>query len=350
MQSHMPNTAKEFILNLVPCTDAAPNPEPLLEPTTAVPVQNSTWVSTFAVPWEKTRASLRRSLAEKKRPVRADRRHMVRVIAEDIKQVCLNPPLRQCFELASSIVEKYPESLEDRNKEGERLGNGYYTLGKQLRTRIEFLNRDNTLARLRKPKRLAPATEDDEPGPSRKSARTDSYGCVSWQPSQLPEGENRESLSEKKRELLMIYSLEGQRAADQRRVNDLMTVTYEPQRRDLNATPSLSMSELQNEWPFLFMQKFLLQHFCSLTGIELESRLRESFAGKEKRVLQYFKSQLLKWKKDVKMVLSCLERQVEEMDPGLAAILVMVAYFQEKEDALFLLADVSIFHLLPFCS
>lgn len=89
------------------------------------------------------------------------------------------------------------------------------------------------------------------------------------------------------------------------------------------------------------MQKFLLRHFCSLTGIELESRLRESLAGKGERVLKYFTSQLLRWKKDVKMALSYLEKQEEEVDSGLAAVLVTVAYFQEKEDALFLLADVS---------
>lgn len=89
------------------------------------------------------------------------------------------------------------------------------------------------------------------------------------------------------------------------------------------------------------MQKFLLKHFCLLTGFDLESRLQESLPKKGERVLKYFKSQLLRWKKDVKMVLSCLETQEEEVDPGLAATLIMVAHFQEKEDAIFLLADVS---------
>lgn len=112
--------------------------------------------------------------------------------------------------------------------------------------------------------------DEDLPGPSRKCFRTDSYDCVNWLPSQLPEGENGESLYEKKRELLTIYSQEGQRGADQSGVSDLMTLMYEPQRRDINATPSPSMSDLQKEWPFLFMQTFLLQHFCTLTGIELE--------------------------------------------------------------------------------
>uniref|UniRef100_A0A3B3QPE7 Uncharacterized protein n=1 Tax=Paramormyrops kingsleyae TaxID=1676925 RepID=A0A3B3QPE7_9TELE len=296
-QNHctMATSEPEIILTLSPNTSR--NSEPSLEPASSVSVQNSTWVSAFSVPWEKTHESLRRCLAQGKRPEAADRWHMVRVIAEAIRQVCLNPPFKQCAELAKSIVDKFPESFEDRTEEGERMGNGYYTLSKQLRTRIE------------------------------KCARTDSYGCVNWQPSQLPEGESRESLNEKKRELLIIYSQEGQRGA---------------QRRDINATSTPSVSDLQKEWPFLFMQKFLLQHFCTLTGIELESRLRESLAGKSKRVLQYFKSQLLKWKKDVKTVLYGLDQQMEDVDSGLAAILVMIAYFKDKEDALFLLADVNI--------
>lgn len=335
----------DYFLTLtpVPYPETSPNSELALEPSSHVSVQNSTWVSTFSVPWEKTHESLRRCLAQRKRPKAADRRHMVRVIAEAIRQVCLNPPFRQCAELAKSIVDKYPESFEDRTEEGEQLGNGYYTLSKQLRIRIDFLNRDNTLTRLRKPKRMVPAVDEDLPGPSRKCAKTDSYGCVNWQPSQLPEGQNRESLYEKKIELMTIYSKEGQRGADQKRVIDLMTLLYEQQRRDINTTPSPTMSDLQNEWPFLFMQKFLLQHFCTLTGIELESRLRESLAGKGKRVLQYFSSQLLKWNKEVKAVLHGIERQVEDMDPGLSAIVVMIAYFKEKEEAVFLLADASNF-------
>lgn len=182
----------------------------------------------------------------------------------------------------------YPESFEDRTEEGERLGCGYYTLSKQLRTRIEFLNRDNTLTRLRKPKQSVSSTDVENSGPSPKCARTDSYGCINWQPLQVPKGETRDSLNEKKRELLTIYSQEGQRAAEQRRVSELMTLTYEPQRRDINATPSPSVSDLQKEWPFLFISKFILQHFSTLTGIELETRLQESLTGKGKRILEFF--------------------------------------------------------------
>ena len=163
----MATSEPEIILTLtpVPYPDVSPY-EPSLELTSPVSVQNNTWVSTFSVPWEKTHESLRRCLAQRKRAEAADRRHMVRVIAEAIRQVC--PPFRQCAELAKSIIDKSPDSSEDRTEEGERLGNGYYTLSKQLRTRIEFLNRYNTLTRLQKPKRLILAMDEDLPG-DRKS-------------------------------------------------------------------------------------------------------------------------------------------------------------------------------------
>lgn len=320
-----------------------PVPQSELVAQSAIPVslQNTTWVTTLQVPWEKMHESLRRSLLQKKRPRLADRRHMVRVIADSVRQVCLNPPFKQCAELAKTIVDMYPESFEDRTEEGERLGCGYFTLSKQLRTRIEFLNRDNTFTRLRKPKQSGSSNEVENSTPTPKCAKIDSYGCVNWQPQELPEGESQDSLQEKKKELISTYSQQGQRAAEQRRVGELMELTYVQQRREINGTPSRSVSELQKEWPFLFIPKFLLQHFNKLTGIELETRLQESLPGKGRRILQFFKSQLLKWKKEVKMVLSSLEKEMEDVNPGLAAILVLMSYFKEKEETIFLLADVN---------
>ncbi|KAK7149155.1 hypothetical protein R3I94_008687 [Phoxinus phoxinus] len=88
-----------------------------------------------------------------------------------------------------------------------------------------------------------------------------------------------------------------------------------------------------------------MQHFTSLTGIELDERLRECIAGKGRRVLQFFKTQLLRWTKEVKTVLADIERlQGENMDSTIAVILLMMTFFREKDDAIFLLADVTSTH------
>ncbi|CAM4512269.1 unnamed protein product [Leuciscus chuanchicus] len=306
----------------------------------STPVQHSTWPSTFQVPWDKTRPSLRTCLELRKRPEETDRRHMVRVTVDAMREICLNPTLSQCADVALSIIEQYPDCFEDRTDEGDRMGSGHFTLCSQFKTRIDNLNRNNTLARLRKPKRPAVAVENSLPVPSRKCAKTDCYGCINWQPSELPEGETRNSLSEKE-ELKSTFTREGQNGADKARVNELMMITYEAQRRDINTSPAPSIDQLKTVWPFLFIKRFLIQHFNTLTGIELESRLRESISGKGRRVLHFFKSQLMRWRKEVRTLLADTERVSEDVDPGLAAILVMMAFFKEKEDSLFLLADVT---------
>ena len=227
------------------------------------------------------------------------------------------------------------------------MGSGHYTLCQQLKSRVDNLNRNNTLARMRKERRPAvtPAATADNSEPARKCAKTDSYGCINWQPIVLPEGETKESLLHKKEELKLIFSHEGQRGAYRARVAELMETTFETQRRNINMLPA--MQKLIKEWPFLFQKRFLLDHFNQLTGIELDARLRESMESKGKRVMTFFQSQLLCWGKEVRTVLANLAKE-PELDPCLAVVLTMMAFFHEKEDALFILADVSnCFMLFP---
>lgn len=269
-------------LTLTPVSSLEPSSstQVTLPPQHSTPVQHSTWPSTFQVPWDKTRPSLRTCLELRKRPEETDRRHMVRVTVDAMREICLNPTLSQCAVVAMSVIEQYPDCFEDRTDEGDRMGSGHFTLCSQFKTRLDNLNRNNTLARLRKPKRPAVTAENSLPVPSRKCAKTDSYGCINWQPSELPEGETRQSLSDKKEELKSTFTQEGQNGADKARVNELMMITYEAQRRAINTSPAPSIDQLKTDWPFLFMKRFLIQHFSTLTGIELESRLRESISGK----------------------------------------------------------------------
>ena len=58
-----------------------------------IPSGNSNWTTSFRVPLEKCRASLRRKLNDKEKPDISDRRHMVRMIVDEMRQHCLNPTL-----------------------------------------------------------------------------------------------------------------------------------------------------------------------------------------------------------------------------------------------------------------
>ena len=76
---------------------------------------------------------------------------MVRNVVSEMLKFHKNPNLALTRVVTRKIVHAYPASFEDRTVEGERLGSGYHSLAQQLKTRIEHVNRNNTLARLQKP-------------------------------------------------------------------------------------------------------------------------------------------------------------------------------------------------------
>ncbi|XP_030295267.1 uncharacterized protein LOC115595218 isoform X1 [Sparus aurata] len=260
-----------------------------------------------------------------------------------MREHSLNPTRRECVVVAIAITQKHPNSFLDKNEVGQLIGCGYFSVINQLKTRVEYLNRGNTLSRLRKPKRTQ---RDDEDGGDDQRAvatcvRVDSYGCVRWQPEDYPDGETSASLEEKKLEMLDIFSREGLKGAERGTVEDLMAITYAKQPEYIKANPSPSIVDVGREWPFLFSQKFLLSHFATLTDVELYTRLNEDLDKKGKRLLDFFSSQITRWRKQVRAVLKEALKMDQEGTHGLAAILVIVAHFEEQEESPFLLADVT---------
>ncbi|XP_042609274.1 uncharacterized protein LOC109074886 [Cyprinus carpio] len=88
-----------------------------------------------------------------------------------------------------------------------------------------------------------------------------------------------------------------------------MAITYAKQREYINAKPSPSILDVD-------MDK------------------------KGKRLLDFFSSQITKWRKEVRAVLKEAIKKDREGSDGLAAMLVMLAHFKEQEESLFfLIAD-----------
>ncbi|XP_026122090.1 uncharacterized protein LOC113105164 [Carassius auratus] len=88
-----------------------------------------------------------------------------------------------------------------------------------------------------------------------------------------------------------------------------MAITYAKQREYINAKPSPSILDI---W---------------------KKRV------KGKRLLDFFSSQITKWRKEVRAVLKEAIKKDREGSDGLAAMLVMLAHFKEQEESLFLIAD-----------
>ncbi|KAI7810948.1 hypothetical protein IRJ41_008568 [Triplophysa rosa] len=167
------------------------------------------------------------------RPMSEDRRHMVKVIVDSMREHSLNPTRKDCTVVARDITDVFPQSFLDKTEEGETIG----SRGHKFRTILQHFG-------------------------------------------------------------------------------------------------------YKKEEAFLLSWKFLLSHFTSLTGIDLCTRLHEDLDSKGKRLLEFFRGQIKKWNKNVKAVLKeALKEDREGTD--LAAMLVIMAHFNEAEETLFVLADVT---------
>ena len=178
----------------------------------------------------------------------SDRLQMVRVVVDAIRVHCQNPLKAQCEEIAKGIVAQYPKTFGDV-EDGVILGNGYEGLLRQIKTRVNHVNRNNTLAKIRPNKTNE---NEDAPQPKNSCNRVDSYGCINWQPQNLPEGQTVDSLEVKRQMLVTLYRKEGPRGAERGMGDNIMHVTYLQQRKLINSSPPPRISDVVQEWgPFL---------------------------------------------------------------------------------------------------
>ncbi|CAM4566865.1 unnamed protein product [Leuciscus chuanchicus] len=220
------------------------------------------------------------AIANSTRPNPAARRAMVRSLVDQMRGHNSNPKRGICAQVANDIVRKYPQCFGDVNGDDNVAA---ASLLQQLKTRIEHVNRNNTMARLRQKRPSIPGVRSQERGPM------DQYGCVRWQPEELPAGETEESLQEMKKQMLQLYAQVGMAGAERGGLQRWHENTYILQRRDLNADPSPSISKIKDDWPFLFSLKGLFSHFSELTGISILEKLPAAIEQRSKTIIEYFK-------------------------------------------------------------
>ena len=303
------------------------------------PGGDATWAQNFEVTWNEMPKGLKKALQQNKRPSPSDRRAFVRKVVEQMRTYHSNPNKAQTVCVARKIVQQYPSSFEDRVDEGERLGSGYHSLCMQLKTRIEHVNRSDTLHRLRKPRKKLDADKG-----AHSANPADKYGCVQWQPEDVPDDETEESLEEKRAQLEKLFEEKGPNAAQRAQVDKEMKETYYLQRKHINSKPAIS--ELRQKWPFLFMQRYLCQHFETLTNIAVNTRLEEALNRKGERIRRYFESLGDSAKKGVQAVLKDQRAAAQDVENeedlhGPAVVLMMMSSFNEESKSIFLLTDVS---------
>ena len=268
----------------------------------------------------------------------------MRVVVDAMRVHKINPGIRECTTVACKIVGQFPGSFLDCTDDGEKLGCGYSSIVRQIKCRVDHLNRNNTLARVTRAARTAKHSGDICTSTSVRSTCTtaDAYGCILWQPTEPEEGETEASLENKRKEPIGFFEKEGPGVACTAGATELMSQTYYLQRKDINASPSLTIPDLLQRWPLLFVPKFLLWHFDKLTGKSIFDCMSDAFRRKGRRIRDYFVSRGDSNKKDVRAVFCELQNNTDDTASEEAGIIrILMAHFGEKESPLFLLYGVS---------
>lgn len=222
------------------------------QPSTSYTPSNSDWLSMFQIPWERMPAALLHAASNKEKAPLGPRREFVRNVVTAMRELCPNPNLADCGEVAKQIFSKHSLTFGDFSEEGEQLGKGYSSLQRQLKTRVEHVNRDNVAHRIRQPKKNTAEQELNSCTVKKVRCKVDSYGCINWQPTSMPDGETTESLEMKRKVVLEKFQSGGPHSTELSDVDNLMQETYIYQRQMINSCPPPAISDIEVEWPYLF--------------------------------------------------------------------------------------------------
>ena len=82
------------------------------------------WAEEFPIPWKKMSMKLQKSLTSKKRVIPSEKRAMVCVLIDEMKNFDPNPRLEHAKAVARRVVSAYPDTFEDRTeyKSSEAVG------------------------------------------------------------------------------------------------------------------------------------------------------------------------------------------------------------------------------------
>jgi hypothetical protein len=307
------------------------------------------WAIDFVIPWDMLPDGFKKACEQKVRPKKLDILASVRHLGDEIYKVCTQPGSANLAVIARNMVAKYPDSLADTIN-GELIGDGSTSLHRRLVRHFE--NRtSNRLNSLRRKLLGGNGTDGDEeidenderPSKQKKAANPmltatkDRYGCVNWQPNDLPEGETEITQEEKR-----VWLVDEYKKADRDMicVRGYMGITYATQRYVLNNKALLNA--IRDQWPFLLTCDGILEHFKVLMGFDVPERCDAFFAKQGATLYKYGKENVSGEGKNLIGLLSSTAKQDKSNIPKtVGAILLLPALLKENVDNVFKMYDVS---------
>ncbi|KAK0143485.1 hypothetical protein N1851_018397 [Merluccius polli] len=282
-----------------PPNQLLPSPPSTARSTSSASQPGVPWHVDFRLNWDQVSSAITLRVEKEERPLPDERKAFVVVLVEQMMQHDRNPSRAMCHSVVRSIVRSHPKSFGDVGKHGDTAGDGCHSLLQQVKTRVEYKNRNNTLAQRRRERRPRTGMAGEA-----RLARgpVDQYGCMRWGPADLPEGETEATLENMKMDLLNIYS----------------------------GMPSIVFLD---QTGVAVSQKCLFSHFGLLTDVNVLQKLQEAISRRGQTILDYCAT--LENPK-IRDVLACYD---PDSDKAACILLLLMSYFKEPKESLMLEVD-----------
>lgn len=152
---------------------------------------NDDWMKNFKIPWDLFPKEAMKACKEKALMQKRYKSEVVRIIVSELLKIVPSPGRSHFKPISKIIVDKYPATFQDRYDDIVVAG-GYTSLMKKIEDACDNRKRRSDIIE----NSFAPDNCDRIK--KRKTSKK-SYGCLNWQPTDLPSGETRETQKKKER-------------------------------------------------------------------------------------------------------------------------------------------------------
>ncbi|ALC38538.1 CG17078, partial [Drosophila busckii] len=263
----------------------------------------------FVIPWSKVPNEIMKHLRGKT-SLGKRLNTLANLLVDSLRERHAHIPIRVFREVAQLAAEKYPESLLEKDREGQQIATTPQSLISKM------INRNNALNR---PQKRSSSTSLDTHANNSAKKRKSIQGAVASNGSAKSAAVNRD-LEEKKQQLIASYR--GNADLEAATIAEHMKECFPLQRAFFNNSEKIpDINAIKDNWPYIFRKQHLYQHFELLMSID-PRLLEKHFSSERERIFKFFKSS--KNKK-----ISALEENNANVVRGLAY------HFNEDPDYIF---------------
>ncbi|KAH8403048.1 hypothetical protein KR222_003752 [Zaprionus bogoriensis] len=239
----------------------------------------------FSIPWGKVPSDIMKSLRGKTN-LGKRLNTLANLLVDELRGRSTHIPIRVFREVAQQAAEKYPESLLEKDREGQQIATTPQSLISKM------INRNNALNRPQKRASSGSSEIHTTSGGSSSSKKRKSVAGSAGGGAAASNG-NAKTLAinrdlEEKKELL-IASYCGNANVEATTIAEYMKECFPLQRAFFNNSEKIpDIKAIKDNWPHIFTKELLYQHFELLMSID-PRLLEKRFAGERERMFKFFK-------------------------------------------------------------